>query len=175
MLVPHSSTPWSIATYSKTTIKDAHNSDIAEVRGSNEQSVATAGHVVLAVNAHGALVNALKGQVSACGECDPTGGFGPMCHTCRKSRQALELVIGKEAWSQDWPSPEDAALALAGEIGGESGAISITQPLGVACSICDAGIGVPCIRHKVWEEARWVGEMHFDRVRKSQDQEARNA
>lgn len=48
MSVLHSSTPWSTT---GTIIQDAHGNSIADVRGTNEQSMATAAHIVKSVNA----------------------------------------------------------------------------------------------------------------------------
>lgn len=43
------------------------------------------------------------------------------------------------------------------------------QPLTVVCPICLADVGNPCTRSPQWNQAGWVGEMHVDRVRRSQD------
>lgn len=49
--VPHSSTPWKVSDYNKSVILDATGNQIVSVMGCNEQSVATAAHVVECVNA----------------------------------------------------------------------------------------------------------------------------
>lgn len=49
MSVPHSSTPWHVSR-DPVMIRDTHNNHIVTVVGSNEQSIATAAHIVECVN-----------------------------------------------------------------------------------------------------------------------------
>lgn len=55
MNTPHSSTPWQVGAYAQNIIKDKHGRTIATVHGENEQSLATAAHIVDTVNGHQVL------------------------------------------------------------------------------------------------------------------------
>lgn len=60
MSVPHSSTPWKIAERQPTSIVDSEGRFIVSAIGSNEQSIATAAHIVRCVNAYADLPSDLQ-------------------------------------------------------------------------------------------------------------------
>lgn len=65
MNISHSSTPWQVGAYAQNIIKDKHGRTIATVHGENEQSLATAAHIVDTVNGHQTLDVRQKATVLA--------------------------------------------------------------------------------------------------------------
>lgn len=60
MNIPHSSTPWSLNAFSHNIICDKNGINIIVVNGQNEQSLATAEHIVNTVNAASESVVQMK-------------------------------------------------------------------------------------------------------------------